>query len=103
MTNSVEKTAKTVEDAINIALSELNASKEDVEIEIIDKGVKGIFGLIGSKEAKVRVTIKESMAGKAKEFLLEVFQKMDVDADVLIEEDEESISIKIKGIILAYL
>lgn len=97
MTNSVEKTAKTVEDAINIALSELNASKEDVEIEIIDKGVKGIFGLIGSKEAKVRVTIKESMAGKAKEFLLEVFQKMDVDADVLVEEDEESISIKIKG------
>ena len=37
------------------------------------------------------------MAGKAKEFLLEVFQKMDVDADVLVEEDEESISIKIKG------
>ena len=58
MTNSVEKTAKTVEDAINIALSELNASKEDVEIEIIDKGVKGILGLIGVKEAKVRVTIK---------------------------------------------
>ena len=43
----LKKTAKTVEDAINIALSELNASEEDVDIEIIDKGVKGIFGLIG--------------------------------------------------------
>lgn len=97
MTNSVEKTAKTVEDAINIALSELNASEEDVDIEIIDKGVKGIFGLIGSKQARVRVTIKESMADKAKEFLMEVFQKMDVDADVLTQEDKESVTIKITG------
>ncbi|HHX17599.1 MAG TPA: protein jag [Clostridium sp.] len=97
MTNSIEKSAKTVEDAINIALSELNASKEDVDIEVIDRGVKGIFGLIGNKEAKVRVTIKESMASKAKDFLLEVFEKMNVDADVLTEEDEESISIRIAG------
>lgn len=97
MTNSVEKSAKTVEDAIYNALLELNASKEDVDIEIIDKGVKGILGLIGGKQARVRVTVKESMANKAKEFLSEVFEKMGVDADVSAKEDTESVSIRITG------
>lgn len=97
MTNSVEKSAKTVEDAIDSALLELNTSKENVDIEIIDEGTRGIFGLIGNKQAKVKVTVKESMASKAKEFLLKILEKMRVDADILIEEDEESISIQITG------
>ncbi|MDQ2086011.1 RNA-binding cell elongation regulator Jag/EloR [Herbivorax sp. ANBcel31] len=97
MTNSIEKSAKTIEDAIDVALLELDTSKENVDIEIINEGVKGIFGLIGNKQAKVRVTVKESMAAKAKEFLLDVFEKMNVDADILIEEDEESIFMDITG------
>lgn len=97
MTNSVEKSAKTVEEAIDIALLELNTSKENVDIEVIDEGVKGIFGLIGNKQAKVRVTVKESMAKKAEKFLLEIFEEMDVDTNIMVEEDEESISIQITG------
>ncbi|TYQ14749.1 UNVERIFIED_CONTAM: spoIIIJ-associated protein [Acetivibrio alkalicellulosi] len=97
MSNSIEKTAKTVQDAIDGALLELNVSEENVDIEIIDEGVKGIFGIIGNKQAKVRVTIKESMAEKAKEFLLEVFDKMNVNVDVLTEESEDSILLKVVG------
>lgn len=54
---SIEKTGKNVDQAITRALIELGASKEEVDIEVISKGSKGILG-IGAKEAKVRVTMK---------------------------------------------
>lgn len=58
MSISIEKTAKTVEEAIDNALSELNVSMDETDVEILEMGSKGIFGL-GGKEAKVRVTLKE--------------------------------------------
>ena len=50
-----EKKAKTVDEAVNQALAELGASKDEVDIEIIEE-TKGLFGILGSKEVKVRVT-----------------------------------------------
>ena len=52
----VEKTAKTVQDAIALALVELNLELDDAKIEVLDEGKPSIFGLLGSKMAKVRVT-----------------------------------------------
>ena len=54
----VEKTAKTVEEAIAAALSELNITAEEAVIEVLEEGKKGLFGFFG-KDAKVRVTAKE--------------------------------------------
>ena len=48
---SVEKTGKTVDDAVLAALIELNADKDDVEIEVIEEGAKGLFGLVGGRQA----------------------------------------------------
>lgn len=55
---SVEKTGRTIDNAITDALIELSATTEDVDIEILEKGSKGFLG-IGAKEARVRVTLKE--------------------------------------------
>ena len=55
---SIEKVGRTVDDAITEALIELGASTDEVEIEVISKGSKGLLGF-GAKEAKVRVTLKE--------------------------------------------
>lgn len=55
---SVEKTGKTIDNAITDALIELGATTEEVDIEILEKGSKGFLGL-GAKEARVRVTLKE--------------------------------------------
>ncbi|MCL2817228.1 MAG: Jag N-terminal domain-containing protein [Clostridiales bacterium] len=56
MNKSVEATGKTVEEAIDAAiqLAGLNLGS-DVEVEVLDSGNKGFFG-IGGKSAKVRVT-----------------------------------------------
>jgi spoIIIJ-associated protein len=96
MSQVVEKTGKTVQEAINLALDELQADRDNVDIEVIDEGSKGIFG-IGSKMAKVRVVFKSSQLDDAKRFLIDVFFKMDVKVDIEAEEDSEAILLKIQG------
>jgi len=92
----LEKTAKTVQEAIDIALEELGANREDVEINIIDEGAKGLFG-IGSKVAKVQVKLKKTRSDEAVRFLRDVFDKMDIEVDIEREEDDESIFLKVTG------
>ena len=57
--NYVIKTGKTVDEAVREALTELNINKEDANIQILDEGQKGFLGLIGSKDATVKVWPKE--------------------------------------------
>ena len=52
-----EKKGKDLDVAIESALKELDAVREDVEVEILEEGSKGIMG-IGGVEAHVRVSIK---------------------------------------------
>jgi len=98
MTICVEKTGKTVQDAVDAALSELNAGSEDVEIEILEEGNKGFLG-IGGKLAKVRVTLKklQSSESKVDEFLASVFRAMDIDVSVESEHTDEGINVNVKG------
>jgi len=48
---------KTTEEAIGKACQELNCSRDEMEIEIIEPGSAGIFGLVGGRKAKIRVTV----------------------------------------------
>jgi spoIIIJ-associated protein len=97
MAYSIEKTAKTVQEAVTAALNDLNVEKDKVEIEVLDEGNKGIFGFIGNKMARIRVTLKESRREKIELFLREVFEKMGVNADMEFQEEDNNISVKIKG------
>jgi spoIIIJ-associated protein len=97
MANVVEKTAKTVQDAISLALEELHTDRDSVEVEVLEEGSKGIFGILGNKQARVRVTLKETSADIAKKFLLDVLSKMKVDVDIEVEEVEDSVMIQIHG------
>lgn len=56
----VEKTAKTVDEAVAAALKELNITADEAVIEVLEEGKKGFFGMF-SKDAKVRVTAKEAV------------------------------------------
>jgi len=97
MANVVEKTAKTVQDAISLALEELHTDRDSVEVEVLEEGSKGIFGILGNKQARVRVTLKETSADIAKKFLLDVLSKMKVDVDIEAREVEDSVMIQIHG------
>lgn len=97
MANVVEKTGKTVQEAVSLALADLNANADDVDVEVIEEGNKGIFGIIGSRQARVRVTLRESDGKIAVEFLQNIFEKMGVLADITVDEDESSVFLDIKG------
>lgn len=97
MPNSIEKLGKTIQEAVDLALEELNTGKENVDIEVLEEGSKGIFGIIGNKMAKVKVSVKETYGEKAKRFLMDVFDKMDVVADIIVKEDTNSVLLSIKG------
>ena len=52
--NRIEKTGRTVDDAVQAALKELGVSREDVLIEVLEVGKDALGGLI-KRDAKVRV------------------------------------------------
>ena len=115
---SVEVSAKTVDEAIDIALEDLGLKRSEVDIEVLTPGKPGLFGL-GGEQARVRVTalvettrrpaedgveepIPEVLLGErveikdldaeevqyAHQFLRELLILMDISADVSVREPE---------------
>jgi spoIIIJ-associated protein len=54
---TLEVIAPTIEEAIEKGLDELGVTEESVDVEILDPGSKGLFG-IGSRQARVRLVVK---------------------------------------------
>ena len=57
-----EFTARTTEEAISSGLEQLGLSISDVTVDVLEEGSKGLFGLFGSRPAKIRLTVKEEEA-----------------------------------------
>ncbi len=93
---SAEKTAKTVREALDLALAELGIGLEDAEYEILEMPKSGIWGL-GSKEARVRVTTEENAARVAIAFLEPVLAKLGAKATCAVEEKEDFLWISYVG------
>ncbi|NLM42585.1 MAG: protein jag [Clostridiales bacterium] len=113
----VERSAKTIEEAVDLALKDLNLTKDKVDIEVLEQPSKGLFGLIGGKPAKVKVCVKEeekkdeikelikkdSAEDKKKEkeiayrFLREVLDSMDIKAEIKIKYTETGLYINLIG------
>ncbi len=107
----VEIEAKTVEEAIKLALKKLGAKKEEVDIEVINEGKMGLFGLMGATPAQVKVRLKDkrgevkqqkeetasSLQDKAKEILIKILNLMGIDAEVETSVTSERITANIKS------
>ena len=90
-------TAKTVELAVNNACAELGVAPEAVDYVVLEEPKKGILG-IGACDAKVSVTLKETPAIRAYDFIEALIKNMNLDATVEIDEqDDEGVSIAING------
>lgn len=86
----VEKTAKTVDEAITEALIELETTSDNVEIEIINKGSSGIFSIFNSKPARVRVKKKFNLEEYVVDFLSRIFNTMDLDVLIKTSYNENN-------------
>lgn len=103
MSEFIQYSAKTVDDAITKALIDLGITSSDLEYEIVEKGSLGILGIFNSKPAiiKARKKVVVTPEGQAVEFLKEVFASMNmevnVEATVEESEGEKTISIDLSG------
>ena len=55
-----EFSARTQDEAVEMGLQELGVSIADVDIQVVEEGSKGLFGLFGSRPVKVRLTLKDA-------------------------------------------
>jgi spoIIIJ-associated protein len=62
--DSIQISAATVEEALELALRELDADREEVAVEVVSQGRPGFFG-IGGEQARVSVTRLASAQGLA--------------------------------------
>lgn len=94
----VVKTSKTIEDALKEALLELDAKEDEVKVEIIDEPSKGLFGLIGVKDAKIKVSLINDPIDIADNFLTNVLTSMGIQATNHIKKDGNILSVDVKDI-----
>jgi spoIIIJ-associated protein len=94
----VVKTAKTVEEALQEALVELDAKEDEVKVEVIDEPSKGLFGLIGAKEAKIMVSLINDPVEISDNFLSNVLKLMGIEATNLIKKEGNNLIVEITDI-----
>lgn len=90
MTQTIEVSARTVEDAIKKGIAELGISEADAQIEVLDEGDSGgLFGF-GRKDAIVRISAIEDTESSEEDFATddEIDEIKEV-VEMSIEEQEE--------------
>lgn len=94
---TVETFGRTVEEAVEASLKELGVGPEQVEIEILEEPNRGLFGILGSKQARVKVSVKLSPEVIAQEFLFSVLEKMKMDVSVEAEQKNDYLYLSMTG------
>lgn len=94
---SIIISSKTVQEGINEALLKLNVDRDEVDIEIIEEPNKGFLGFIGSKDAKIKVTVKNDPKKQAEKFLKSLLEKMDIDAEIKTSLHGDILDIELIG------
>jgi spoIIIJ-associated protein len=102
---------KNTEDAIQEACRALHISKDDVEIEVLEPGSAGIFGLVGGRKAKIKVTLREEESAApsieaavaeedvvfAQETLQHILERIPVETTVHAKKTDGRIALSIEG------
>ncbi|MFC7063038.1 RNA-binding cell elongation regulator Jag/EloR [Halobacillus seohaensis] len=101
--NQITATGTTVEEAVQSALEQLQTSKDQVEVEVIDEGKKGFLGIFGTKPAIVKVSIVKDPVQDAESFILEVAEQMGAPVKVKTEVNGRDIFIELFGEKIAML
>ena len=103
MSNFVEKIGKTVDEAVKMALQELNTTEENVEIEVLEEPTKGLLG-IGAKPALVRVSVKEekvaveeNKADKVNEVISNITSCLGLNIKSNVEDTADALKVNLEG------
>lgn len=94
----IEKKGKSVDEAVQAALDELNCQIEDVVVEIIEEPSKGLLGIVGKKPAVVKVSLIEKPENGIREVLENLLDRMKIDYEIAnIDYENDRVRINIVG------
>lgn len=89
---------KSIDEAVAQALEQLETTKENVEINVIEEPKKGFLGIIGTKPARVQVVAKPNPIREALVYLETVLEQMGLKAKISINKiSERSCDCEIKS------
>lgn len=95
----LETTGKSVQKALARALKALDAKVENVDIEILDAGQKGVLSIFGARDARIRVTKKNDSKGIeeiADEVAGYIMESLDISYRIFSESDDDATYINIE-------
>ncbi|MBP1994600.1 RNA-binding cell elongation regulator Jag/EloR [Paenibacillus eucommiae] len=90
-------TGKTIESAVNSGLLQWQVSEDRVKINILEQPSRGLFGLFGSREAKVELELIPDAFEEAALFLQEIFRTMKVTITIDQRKDKEGAIFNMSG------
>ncbi|MCD1261799.1 protein jag [Paenibacillus athensensis] len=90
-------TGKTIEDAVKSGLVQWNVTEDRVKIHVLEQPSRGLFGLIGSKEAKVELELIPDPLEEATLFLQEIFKTMQISITIDQQKDKEGALFNMSG------
>jgi len=88
---------KTIEDAVECGLAELGVTRDRVRMTVLEQPSRGLFGLIGAREAKVELEVIPDAAEEAEKFLREVAEAMRISVDIRREDADGTIRFDLSG------
>ena len=100
MRASLKIRRKSKEDAINKAITQLNVTLEELEIEVLEQPSKGFLGFIGAKEGIYKFTAIETELTEleiAKNFVENILRNSNIDSKINVNQDNNLIKVNIEG------
>ena len=95
----IEREGKTVSEAIIRACEDLGVTRNDIDVQVLEEGSKGVLG-IGGKEARIRITVTRpdvSEKGlKAKKTLHEILGYIVSSHSITLRETDDRIKLDVK-------
>ncbi|HEX3036527.1 MAG TPA: RNA-binding cell elongation regulator Jag/EloR [Thermodesulfobacteriota bacterium] len=96
----IEKEGKTASEAILTVCEELGVARDEIDVEVLKEGSRGVLG-IGSKDARVRVTVKrEDVSEKglrSRRILEEILKFFISNYSVNLRETTDAIKLDVKS------
>jgi len=85
MTSGLEFEGKNIENAIKKACDKLKIKEEKLKYDVISYGSTGIFGLVGTKKAKIRVTSPKHLKNTRQED-----NEISIESQSVLKEDDKA-------------
>ncbi|MDH7577667.1 MAG: RNA-binding cell elongation regulator Jag/EloR [Bacillota bacterium] len=93
----VEAEGNTVDEAVKTALKELDAKRDEVEVDILDAGTRGFLGILKGRQARVRVRLLVNPEQLIEVFLKSVVKAMGLDVSFCVTRAGEYWHVDFEG------